>query len=195
MRNRFNVDESEKNHIRGLYKINEQIGSKYMGGYSELGLPIAYENCVSAEDITDEQINGLWEFYGSQDIEDNSEVSIYKSFFQAGRDVTAEDITDEQIEEFYSYVDGLLLKYKFETELQVPECRRNSTINEDTGMDTPESQHETFMSNLHSMCGQIEGMGGKMKGNRKCDGGTTDGSGGCYEPLIKLVKEYCSTRA
>jgi len=194
MNNRFNINEEEKNHIRGLHNINEQIGSKYMGGYSELGLPIAYENCVSAEDITDEQINGLWEFYGSQDIEDNSEVSIYKSFFQAGRDVTAEDITDEQIEEFYSYVDGLILKYKFETELQVPECRRNSTINEDTGMSTTESQHETFMSNLDAMCGSIVDMGDKMIGRRKCDGNKSDGSGGCYEPLIKLVKQYCKTK-
>tara|TARA_R110000765_G_scaffold32793_2_gene75775 strand:- start:172 stop:633 length:462 start_codon:yes stop_codon:yes gene_type:complete len=153
MRNRFNINEEEKNHIRGLHNINEQIGSKYMGGYSELGLPIAYENCVSAEDIT-----------------------------------------DEQIEEFYSYVDGLILKYKFETELQVPECRRNSTINEDTGMGTTESQHETFMSNLDAMCGSIVDMGDKMIGRRKCDGNKSDGSGGCYEPLIKLVKQYCKTK-
>ena len=54
--------------------------------------------------------------------------------------------------------------------------------------------HKSFMDGVHSMCDKIEGMGDKMVGRRKCDGNTTDGSGGCYEPLIKLVKKYCKTR-
>jgi len=214
MNNRFNITEEEKNRIKGLHNINEQdtnelpIGSKYMGGYSEVGLPIVYENCVRAEDITDEQIKEMWEFYGSQAIEDNNEVSGYKSFFRTGRDVTAEDITDEQLEEFYSYVDGLLLKYKLETELRVPECRITPTIKQQevgeqsrnldkvkstsSETSTDSESHEEFMTKLCGM--DIVAMGDKMIGRRKCDGNTTDGSGGCYEPLIKLVKEYCKTK-
>jgi len=61
------------------------------------------------------------------------------------------------------------------------------------GLQKYEEDHEKFMTDLHSMCGQIEDMGNKMVGRRKCDGNTTDGSGGCYEPLIKLVKQYCKS--
>jgi|TARA_R110001592_G_scaffold269374_1_gene535737 hypothetical protein len=49
---------------------------------------------------------------------------------------------------------------------------------------------------ITELCGMdIVAMGDKKLGGRKkCDGNKTDGSGGCYEPLIKLVKEYCKTK-
>ena len=55
--------------------------------------------------------------------------------------------------------------------------------------------HKVFMDGVHSMCDKIDGMGDKQLGRRRCDGNLTDGQiGGCYEPLIKLVKQYCKTK-
>ena len=55
-----------------------------------------------------------------------------------------------------------------------------------------ETAHEEFMTKLCGM--DIVAMGDKMVGRRKCDGNKSDGSGGCYEPLIKLIKEYCKNK-
>ena len=87
--------------------------------------------------------------------------------------------------------------------------QKKSNINQETGnyefaqdstyvqqppqmSDTP---HSKFMDGIDGLCDKIDGMGDKKLGGRKkCDGNMTDGSGGCYEPLIKLVKEYCKTK-
>ena len=70
------------------------------------------------------------------------------------------------------------------------EQSRNTDAVKSTATDS--ESHEKFMTTLCGM--DIVVMGDKMIGRRKCDGNKTDGSGGCYEPLIKLIKEYCKTK-
>ena len=127
MENRFNLNEEEKNRIRGLHNINEQDpngGDGYIRDYEE-----------SVQDL-DEQ-------------PEDDEIT----YLDPNQDVK-------------SQVDSLQAK-----------------------------NHKVFMDGVHSMCDKIDGMGDKQLGGRKCDGNLTDGQiGGCYEPLIKLVKQYCKTK-
>jgi len=84
---------------------------------------------------------------------------------------------------------------KFQKRQEVGEQTRNldKVKSTDSGSAKDnETAHEEFMTKLCGM--DIVGMGDKMVGRRKCDGNKSDGSGGCYEPLIKLIKEYCKTK-
>jgi len=80
---------------------------------------------------------------------------------------------------------------KFTKQQEVGEQTRNLDRVKSTSTDS--ESHEKFMTDLTAMCGSLGEMGDKMRGNRKCDGGKINGSGGCYESLVKLVKEFCKT--
>jgi len=81
---------------------------------------------------------------------------------------------------------------KFTKQQEVGEQTRNLDRVKSTSTDS--ESHEKFMTTLCGM--DIVAMGDKAVGCRgkKCDGNKTDDSGGCYEPLIKLVKEFCKTK-
>tara|TARA_R110000744_G_scaffold4459_3_gene16145 strand:- start:1174 stop:1569 length:396 start_codon:yes stop_codon:yes gene_type:complete len=131
MKNRFNLNEEEKNRIRGLHLIqviNEQDPNGGDGYIRD----------------SEESVQGLDE---QPEVDGNGDLYL------------------DQNQDVKSQVDSLQA-----------------------------SNHKSFMDGVHSMCDKIEGMGDKSLGRRKCDGNKTDGSGGCYEPLIKLVKEYCKSK-
>ena len=140
MKNKFEINEEEKNRIRGLHSINEQWTEVEMEGEPQ------------------EEVNTM---AGGSGFSEKQGDSDSLSRFNERQDVEEQSTTDDEPPH---------------------------------GLQKYEGDHEKFMTDLHSMCGQIEDMGNKMIGRRKCDGNKTDGSGGCYEPLIKLVKEYCKTK-
>ena len=124
MKNKFEINEEEKNRIRGLHSINEQWTEVEMEGEPQ------------------EEVNTMGGGSG------------------------------------------------FSEKQEVGEQSRNTDAVKSTATDS--ESHEKFMTTLCGM--DIVVMGDKMIGRRKCDGNKTDGSGGCYEPLIKLIKEYCKTK-
>jgi len=138
MKNRFKVNEEEKNRIKNLHNI-KVIKEQWV----EVGVEETSETMGCGSGFVEEQ--------GGSD-------SLSK--FNKRQDVEEQSTTDDEPPH---------------------------------GLQKYEVDHEKFMTDLHSMCGQIEDMGDKMVGRRKCDGNKSDGSGGCYEPLIKLVKEYCKS--
>ena len=144
MDNRFNLNEEEKNRIKGLHNIK-----------------VIKEQWEEVEIEETSQDEGLEMGGGSGFVENQG---------------TSDSLS------------------KFTKQQEVGEQSRNLDRVKSTSTDS--ESHEKFMTDLHSMCGQIEGMGDKPVGCRgkKCDGNKTDGSGGCYGPLIDLIKEYCKTK-